>query len=495
MQPDNVKSFISDKKFIVISVCALAILLICRVVSMYLIPLNDSTEARYGEIARIMLETRNWVTLMQEYGVPFWAKPPLSSWLSAGSMFVFGVNELAVRLPSLLLSIAILAMVWGVAMRRSGQIVALVSVLVLASTIFFFLDAGTVMTDPSLLFCTTLIIISFWRAVVWESKLYGYLFFIGVGLGMLAKGPIAIVLTGMPIFIWVLRYNKWWLMWKNLPWIKGSFLTLLISVPWYLIAENRTPGFINYFFVGEHFNRFTKAGWSGDKYGFAHYAPYGTIWLYAFIGIFPWSIPAISWLVRHVKQLPKLCVDDDHWVSYLIISICTPLIFFTFSSNIIYPYVFPSLPMFALLFAELAGRSNVIDKSQKLILSFSILTGLMFILTSLLFVFKPEIVEKSQKKVVQIFKSYNLPESSQLVYWADKPEYSARFYSYGRAVATLNTDELCSILANDSESILVVESRRISQLPPSLVSRLNLMDRVYIANKEYMIYNASKVIC
>ncbi len=69
---------------------------------MCFIPLNDVSEARYAEIARKMLETGNWVTPQHDYGVPFWAKPPLSTWLSAFSMKLFGVNEFAARLPGLL---------------------------------------------------------------------------------------------------------------------------------------------------------------------------------------------------------------------------------------------------------------------------------------------------------------------------------------------------------------------------------------------------------
>ena len=34
----------------------------------------DKTEARYGEIARLMAETGEWVVLQIDYGVPFWAK-------------------------------------------------------------------------------------------------------------------------------------------------------------------------------------------------------------------------------------------------------------------------------------------------------------------------------------------------------------------------------------------------------------------------------------
>ena len=113
----------------------LLFLLVVRMIAMYYMPLNDSTEARYGEIARIMLEWGNWVTPMQEYGVPFWAKPPLSTWLSAGSMYLFGVNEFAVRLPALILSCVILWLVWSVAKVRSGTYIARMSVLVLAGSI------------------------------------------------------------------------------------------------------------------------------------------------------------------------------------------------------------------------------------------------------------------------------------------------------------------------------------------------------------------------
>ncbi|MEN3809069.1 phospholipid carrier-dependent glycosyltransferase, partial [Chromobacterium piscinae] len=72
---------------------ALLALLAIRLLAMWAIPLTDTTEARYAEIARKMLETGNWVTPLHDYGVPFWAKPPLSTWLSAASMGLFGVNE------------------------------------------------------------------------------------------------------------------------------------------------------------------------------------------------------------------------------------------------------------------------------------------------------------------------------------------------------------------------------------------------------------------
>lgn len=54
---------------------ALLALLLVRLVLMAWLPLTDTTEARYAEIARKMLETGNWVTPLHDYGVPFWSKP------------------------------------------------------------------------------------------------------------------------------------------------------------------------------------------------------------------------------------------------------------------------------------------------------------------------------------------------------------------------------------------------------------------------------------
>ena len=275
------------QKFFTHAFFVLIFLLVARIIANYFIPLNDATEARYGEIARKMLETGNWVNLLHDYGIPFWAKPPLSTWLSALSMKLFGINEFAARLPGLFLSTGVLWLIWDLAKKHSGAVVAMVSVLVLAGTLYFFLDTGTVMTDPSLLFCTTLSMVAFWHALVNRNKLWSYLFFVGLGLGLLAKGPIALILVGLPLFFWVLLRNQWANLWRQLPWIKGTALALAIALPWYVLAELRTPGFLNYFIVGEHLNRFLVPGWAGDKYGMAHNTPKGMIWIYAIAGIFP----------------------------------------------------------------------------------------------------------------------------------------------------------------------------------------------------------------
>ena len=54
-----------------------------------------------------MVETGDWIVPHIDYGVPFWAKPPLSTWASALSISVFGDHAFFVRLPYLLLAVFI----------------------------------------------------------------------------------------------------------------------------------------------------------------------------------------------------------------------------------------------------------------------------------------------------------------------------------------------------------------------------------------------------
>ena len=99
---------------------ALAVVLAVRLATLGGYPLMDTSEARYGEIARVMRETGNWVTPQETPGTPFWAKPPLYAWLSAASTYVFGVDEFALRLPSMLCGVGVLALcgIWTASLAR-----------------------------------------------------------------------------------------------------------------------------------------------------------------------------------------------------------------------------------------------------------------------------------------------------------------------------------------------------------------------------------------
>ena len=440
-------------------------LLAVRILAMFLIPLNDTTEARYAEIARKMLETGNWITPLHDYNVAFWAKPPMSTWFSAASMGVFGVNEFAARLPSLVLLVGVLVLIFYLARTRFSREVALVAVLVLASSIVFLLSAGTAMTDPALLFCVTLSQCAFWYAVPLRRRVWGYIFFAGLGLGLLAKGPLAIVLVGMPIFFWVLVRKQWHALWSKLPWLTGSLLTFAIAAPWYWLAEAQTPGFFNYFIMGEHVARFLDPGWKGDLYGFAHSISRGMIWIYTLAALFPWSLLFIWRLFRNGRQTIRKSSDNDGWLLYIVLWSLMTIAFFTLSRNIIWVYVLPMTPGFALLFATLWGQD---DAKSILPTCLAVFNSLLALVVCAAFLLRPDVVGHNQKKLIEAWKLDTPTADSELIYWNSGRAFSAEFYSEGRARASTDQARVLKLLQNTSRDYIAVKVESINELPADI---------------------------
>lgn len=415
----------------------LALLLVLRLAAMAGLPLMDTTEARYGEIARKMAALGDWVTPWYDVGVPFWGKPPLSFWATAGSLRLLGTSEFAARLPHLLCGGLIAALVWRFARRRGGAREALLAVGLLSGSALFFVSIGAVMTDTVMVLCTTAALYSFWFALhgasAAERRLQGWLFFVAIGLGLLAKGPVAVVLTGLPILLWTVQQKRLRATWHALPWLLGSLLALVIAAPWYLVAERHTPGFMNYFLVGEHWHRFVTPGWSGDRYGHAHQVPMGTIWLYAWGALLPWSVllPVAAWRWRQVA------VQDEQASArlYLWLWALVPLVFFTAARNIIWTYALPALPAMSLLMARwLALRTARAEAWIAAGLAVVLLGGLIGLGRLGLDRHQDQ---RSAQNLVQAYRA-DAGHGEPLIYLDHRP-YSASFYSAGQArqVATL----------------------------------------------------------
>ncbi|MBT8080203.1 MAG: phospholipid carrier-dependent glycosyltransferase, partial [Gammaproteobacteria bacterium] len=178
-----------------------------RLLTLSLYPLHDTTEARYAEIARLMVASGDWVTPQITVGVPFWAKPPLSMWFTAASFELFGLSEFAARFPGWVLILLAAALVVRLGKVASTTDAAVASAAVFLTTVLGFMSAGMVMTDAALTLSTTLSLASFWMAADFPASRSRYLFFVGLGLGLLAKGPLALVLVGLPVVTWALWHR------------------------------------------------------------------------------------------------------------------------------------------------------------------------------------------------------------------------------------------------------------------------------------------------
>ncbi len=445
-----------------------ATLLLVRAISLGLYPLYDPSESRYAEMGRKMLETGNWVTPLIDYGVPFWGKPPMTVWLTASSLWMGGINDFSARLPSFLLSVGVIWIIYHLAKVQRGVEYARIAVIILASTVSFFVMSGTVAMDVCMSFGIALAIASFWLALREDSKAYwGYLFFLGLSIGLLAKGPIAIVLSGISLGLWTVISVEWKRVWQRVPWIKGTLLMLVISVPWFLIAEHKTPGFLEYFLVGEHWKRFTESGWQGDLYGNGHAQPPGKIWQYWLGAAFPWSLLFLKVLITAILQKKplELVKSSDGWRLYCLLWMTAPLLFFTFSANIIWTYPLPGLPGFALLLAEWFPLRS----KYRTALALCVPLGFFGLVAA--YHYPNADFFRSQKPLVEAYEHAALADE-RLVYLNERP-YSAQFYKQGQAVLVTGITELQASLADTHHDFYVIKDELMVTIPEELKQRLN----------------------
>ncbi|MBN1824761.1 MAG: glycosyltransferase family 39 protein [Candidatus Eisenbacteria bacterium] len=339
-----------------------ALLLLARLATLGLPPLFDATEGRYAEIGREMLGSGDWITPTLHGGEPFWAKPPLHFWMTALSLRAFGVNEWAARFPGFLSGLGILALTMIAARRLYGGRAALLAGSILGSSGLFALLVGTVILDVTFTCTVTGALVCYLLFRKDPSRRWpGLLLFLFLGLGLLAKGPIALVLAGLPVFFDVIRARKLGAV-RRLPWVAGIGLLLLVAVPWYVLAERKTPGFWNYFFLHEHFLRYVRAEY-GDRYGHGHVSPYGLIWALGLLGFLPWTPAAVGAAIRRFRPHATTGAGDpseEEGTAFLWLWALSPLLFFTFSRSLSLPYVFPAFPPLAILLGrEAAGEGGI----------------------------------------------------------------------------------------------------------------------------------------
>lgn len=411
-----------------------------RIWAMFAVPFTDTTEARYAEIARKMVETGNWLTPQFDYGVPFWGKPPLHTWLSAGGMQLFGVNEAAARLPILLTALAVLFLIWLWVRKTVGQNAALVTTAMLATMGMFFGASAFVMTDMPMVLGTTLVMVGFWQTVAGGNSRWGYGVFLGLAIGMLAKGPVAVVLCVIPLMLWLASTWNWHLL-RLLPWRRGMALLMVLVVPWYIAAEIATPGFLHYFLIGEHVQRFLTPGWQGDLYGSGHQEAKGTIWLFWLMAALPWSLFPALMLTRPGKTVATFRQDRSGWLLYLLLWAVSPLVLFTPASNILAAYVLPGLPAAAVLLVMIYADVFGPQLSRRTRAGFAIATSAIFALFLALtagIILAPQQVRLKSDKMLVAAAGAALPDAP--LYTVGGRSYSAEFYSGGKAQAIERKD-------------------------------------------------------
>ena len=308
------------------------------------LPLIDPDEGRYAEIPREMLELGDLITPTLNY-VKYLEKPPLLYWLNAASIKLFGTSEFAARLPSALCGLATVLATYLIARVLYDRRTALISAIILGTSAGFVLQSRIILTDTLLTFCLTTALGAFIVAAQQErrrgSALPWYLFYLFCALAVLAKGLIGIVFPAAIIFLYLLLSRRWKLL-AEMRLGTGLLLFLAVTVPWFVAVSLRNPEFVNFFFIHEHFERFTSTV----------HGRYQPVWFFlpVLLGtMLPWSffIPGSlsrAWRERrHESGSPGL---------YLLIWIIVIFLFFSKSGSKLVPYILPIFPPLAILIAH-----------------------------------------------------------------------------------------------------------------------------------------------
>jgi 4-amino-4-deoxy-L-arabinose transferase-like glycosyltransferase len=308
------------------------------------LPLIDPDEGRYAEIPREMLERGDLITPTLNY-VLYFEKPPLLYWVNSASIKMFGLNEFAARLPSALSGLLTLLVTYAAARSLYGRSTALLSAIILGTSAGFVLQSRIILTDMLLTFCLTSALFAFIVAVEKYKErnrtLIFYLFYIFCALALLTKGLIGIVFPVGIIFFYLLLSGQWRVL-KDMRLPSGLLIFSVIAVPWFVAVSMKNPEFARFFFIHEHFERFTSTV----------HGRYQPFWFFVPVlaaTMLPWSfcIPGAT-----VQAWRSRNNSEGRLGIYLLIWAGLIFLFYSISSSKLIPYILPVFPPLAILVAH-----------------------------------------------------------------------------------------------------------------------------------------------
>jgi len=305
------------------------------ILSSGLLGLMEPTETRYAEIGREMAVSGDWLTPRLN-GISHFHKPPLSYWLIAGGIKLFGANEWGARLSAGLAGAFLLWCVSRIARRVRGdesrEIV--LGPLVLASAALAF--ALTHQLGSDIFLAAT--IAGFWAAYLDPDRRGGMLPWLALAAGLMVKGPVVLVHTIVPVIVAALWTRDRSALRPLVAW-RGIALFLVLSLAWYAIEAIRVPGLAHYWLANQIWGRYATA---------IHRRP--GPWYYfivlVVVGMLPWTVPAVAGAWREWRETVR---ERDFPRAAVLVWALLPILFFSTSHSKLPAYVLPEMPALALL--------------------------------------------------------------------------------------------------------------------------------------------------
>jgi 4-amino-4-deoxy-L-arabinose transferase-like glycosyltransferase len=300
-------------------------------------PLFDRDEGAFSEATREMFERGDFISTYLN-GEPRYDKPILIYWLQALSVLVFGVGEFAFRLPSAVAAACWVFAVYGFVRERENRETSWAAAMITATGLWVSLIGRAAIADALLNLLIALSMFDLFRYFQQDKPGLQYRVFLWTGLGVLTKGPVALVIPFGVSLLFFLMQKQWrrWLRSVFNP--VGIAILLAVTLPWY-VAQYLKEGqaFIDGFFLKHNVGRFL-APMEGHSGGFYYYI------LAVLVMVLPYTALLIRILkrLRHASARP---LDVFLWVWFFFV-----LIFFSLSGTKLPHYVLHGCtPVFILM--------------------------------------------------------------------------------------------------------------------------------------------------
>ncbi len=389
------------------------------------LPLTAYDEAIYAQVTRETLASGQMTTLYN-FGQPWLEKPPLYFWLAIPSIKIFGTSEVAFRLPSALLAILCLWLVYLVTKKLSNKkSLALLASLILAVLPFYYITGRQVRLDVPL--TALLLSATYFSILGWQNKKYLLSIFPLIGLAVLTKNIVG--LLALPIiFIFSFIYKQTaWLKSKYL-WL-GLFIGLAIALPWHwqqyqLWGNNFLETYLG-FHVLQRFDTGFGSATNNNFFGYFHLLwQYSWPWWQIFILLLIASL-ILKKIYREEKILRLL------YASWAIIAFV--ILFFSLSKTKISTYILPMYPYLSIAIAIGLYLFWQIIKNKWLKIIYLLIVGAIFLYSILLCLGNNDRILKN----FHFIYDYNLRDIGQIIRLENKPQAKI-YYISGPPAETIN---------------------------------------------------------